>query len=348
MERLYMGATDTRECRLETSGSFAPGVDPAPRPQDALLSNMDLPFKALYFPLGYAIEIVTNDLEVLEAAREGFGHLGSLRSNTPLRISFGISESSAIACPPEPTHRQFRHLYSFVADPDNQALLDFKTCTASAWLTKSAVSHRRYLRRHFLEKIVYLLVGATFVTELRAACVSKGGKGILLFGESGAGKSTLSYACARSGWTYTSDDTSYLINDADFPRVIGHAHRIRFRPSAVELFPELGNLGITPSVDGDAAIEVPISGLPVQQAAIEADVHAIVYLKRNDGAPAGLVKQPSGTATLWARAELNSAGEIRARQEKILEKLREVPACELHFSDLETALRLLDQLASSI
>src|SRR5665213_2624050 len=84
-------------------------------------------------------------------------------------------------------------------------------------------------RHNFLEQMVYLLLGSSVVTDLHAACISKDGKGVLLCGDSGAGKSTLSYACARAGWTYTSDDTSYLINDLDLPTVIGHSHRMRFQ-----------------------------------------------------------------------------------------------------------------------
>lgn len=320
---------------------------PAARPQDALLSRMDLHLTWNFFPLGYMVEIATNDNDVLVAASESFGHLGCLRKNLPLRICIGISEGQGRTCPSEPNRREYRHLYSLVADPENQALLDLKTCTSFAWLTKSAIANKLYFRQNFLEKIVYLLLGATFVTDLHAGCVGKNGKGILLCGESGAGKSTLAYGCARDGWTYTSDDTSYLINDSDFPRVIGHAHRLRFRPAAKDLFPELEAFNITPGMEGKPSIEVPVSSLPVRSSAIESDVHAVVYLKRYPGASGSLIRQPVGAATQRAKLDLYSAGEIRARHEKILEKLWDIPTYELHYSDLCTAVQLLDRLVSS-
>lgn len=321
---------------------------PVVRPQDALLSHMELNLTRNFFPLGYTVEFATNHQEVFAAAEESFGHLGSIRKSPSLRISLGVSEGQALACPPEPTRREYRHLYSLVADPENQALLDLKTCTSFAWLTKATVAHRLYFRQNFLEKIVYLLLGATFVTDLHAGCVGKDGKGILLCGESGAGKSTLAYACARAGWTYTSDDTSYLINDSDFPRVIGHAHRVRFRPAAKNIFPELEAFNITPRMEGKPSIEVPLSILPVRNSAIECDVHAVVYLKRYPNASGSLIRQPVGTATRRTRSELYSAGEIRARHEKILEKLWDVPAYELHYSALNTGLEMLDCLVSSL
>ena len=135
-------------------------------------------------------------------------------------------------------------------------LLDLKTGINFTWMTQAAVRNRIYFRYNFLEKVAYLLLGASVVTDLHAACVSKNGKGILVFGDSGAGKSTLAYACARNGWTYTSDDTSYLINDSNPPRVIGHSHRARFRPSAKSLFPELEYRHLTPRLEGKPSIEV--------------------------------------------------------------------------------------------
>jgi hypothetical protein len=195
------------------------------RPQDALLCDMELPYRDIFYPLGYPVEIITNDMVVLQAANESFGHGVSARSSETLQIRIGVSNDGGPGCPPEPTRREFNHLYSLVADVNNQTLLDLRSRINFTWVTSETVKNRIYFRYNFLEKAVYLLLGASVVTDLHAACVSKNGKGILLIGDSGAGKSTLAYACARAGWTYTSDDTSYLINDSKVPRVIGHSHR---------------------------------------------------------------------------------------------------------------------------
>ncbi len=172
--------------------------------QDPLLSSMDLHLCETFYPLGFAVEIITNDAAVLEAAKESFGHMGLARPSMPLQLRVGISRGGSRECPREPTRRAHNHLYSLVADADNQALLDLKTCTGFVWLTDAAVRNGLYLRYNFLEKAVYLLLGSSVVTDLHAGCVSKNGKGILLCGDSGSGKSTLAYACGRAGWTYTS------------------------------------------------------------------------------------------------------------------------------------------------
>ena len=314
------------------------------RPQDELLCDMNLPLRGSFFPLGYSIEIATNSPEVLIAATESFGHMRSSREDTRLQIRVGVSGGERSACPPEPTRREFNHLYSLVADVNNQALLDLETGTNFTWMTQAAVDNRLYFRSNFLEKTVYLLLGATVVTDIHAACVGKNGKGILLCGETGAGKSTLAYACARAGWTFTSDDTSYLINGADWPRVIGHSHRVRFRPSAKQLFPELEVYAVTPRMEGKPSIELPIAQLPVLRSAPEAEVHSIVYLKRFPSALGKLVRLPDGTASERAGDELYSAGQIRAMNIKNLEALNEVPTYELEYFDLDAAIETLESL----
>jgi hypothetical protein len=314
------------------------------RLQDALLSNMVLPIRGVFYPLGYPVEILTNDHGVLQAADDSFGHVCSARAATSLQIRIGVIEGVSPGCPPEPIRREYNHLYSLVADVHNQAFLDLKTLINFTWLTREVVNNRIYFRYNFLEKVVYLLLGASVVTDLHAACVSKNGKGILLCGDSGAGKSTLAYACARTGWTYTSDDTSYLINDSDVPRVIGHSHRVRFRPAAKDLFPELVRFTMTPRLEGKPSIEVPISDLPIQSTATETKVDFIVYLNRHPSASTRLVRLPNGTAAQRACWELYSAGEIRKKHEKILEMLSDVPTYELQFCDLYQGVCALDIL----
>jgi hypothetical protein len=332
---------------IEQADSGTAEARPSRRPQDALLCDMELPHREIFYPLGYPVEIITNDTAVLDAANESFGHGRPARTSAALEIRIGVSRGGASECPPEPTRREYNHLYSLVADVNNQALLDLKSCINFTWVTSAAVKNSIYFRYNFLEKAVYLLLGASVVTDIHAACVSRSGKGILLVGDSGAGKSTLAYACARAGWTFTSDDTSYLINDSRVPRVIGHSHRARFRPSARELFPELRRFELTPRFEGKPSIEVSLSELPVENTASEANVDLIVYLNRSPSAAGSLIRLPHGTATERTCSDLFSAGEIRAKHEGILQILSDIPTYELHYCDLGEAIFLLDRLSRS-
>jgi len=333
--------------RLGQINSQGGGTGKSSRPQDALLSDMDLPLRKTFYPLGYAVELITNDPDVLNAAHESFGHRRLRHGATTLQVRIGVSEGGSPDCPPEPVRREYNHLYSLLADTHNYAVLDLKTCTSFVWLSRSALNNRLYFRYNFLEKVVYLLLGSSVVTDLHAACISRNGVGILLFGNSGAGKSTLAYACARAGWTFTSDDTSYLINDSRHPRVIGHSHRLRFRPSARTLFPELSNREITPRMEGKASIEVPVSEFPKLTTANEVDIRAIVYLNRNRSATGSLRRLSKGTATIRTRQDLYSAGEIRANHEKILEVLSGIPTYELQYSEFDQGIQHLERLGQN-
>lgn len=315
------------------------------RPADALLSDMDLPLRRRFHPLGWPFEIVTNAHEVLAMAEETFGHARAVRDSEPLRLRVGVCGGTDACCPADPVRRAFSHLYSLVADSANQALLDLKAGTGFIWTSEAAIRNRLYFRSNFLEKAVYLQLGASVVTDLHAACVSRHGRGFLLCGSSGAGKTTLAYACARSGWTYTSDDTSYLINDADPPRVIGHAHRIRFRPAAAALFPELAAHPVTPRMEGKPSIEVRTAELSIPRTTAEATVNFIIVLNRYAGARMHSERLSPGTATARMRGELYSAGDIRSKHEAILEKLWDVPTYRLDYSDLSDAVEALESLA---
>ncbi len=265
----------------------------------------------------------------------------------PCRYALASAREAAQNAHPNPLGVNTTTCTPWLSDGDNQALLDLKTCTSFVWLTKAALNNRLYFRYNFLEKVVYLLLGASVVTDIHAACISKNGKGFLLCGNSGAGKSTLAYACARAGWTYTSDDTCYLINDLKSPRVIGHSHRIRFRPEAKALFPELESRDVTPRMEGKPSIEVQLSELSDLhiRTAREVNIHSIVYLKRYPSATGRLATLPAGIATSRICQELFSAGEIREKHEKILQMLSDIPTYQLHYCDLHDAMRKLDLLA---
>jgi hypothetical protein len=326
-----------------------PETKPVPSAlQASLLSDMDLPLRQSFFPLGFAVEILTNDPDVLVAASESFGHRRLRYGATGLQIRIGVSKGITKKCPPPPIRRQFEHLYTMVADPQNQAVLDLKTGTNFIWIERSAVLDRGYLRQNFLEKIVYLLLGAATVTDIHAGCVSREGKGILLCGNSGAGKSTLAYGCARSGWTFTSDDTCYLLHGGATPHVIGHSHRVRFRPEARDLFPELAPHAETLRMEGKPSIELPVTMLPLIHTATEASVKAIVYIKRVNGKQASLQLLPKGTGALRLSEELFSAGDIRLGHVQHLETLAETPTFELQYEALNDGIAALQGLLSRI
>lgn len=332
---------------IELSVDHSPDIYPtAPVPEDdPLRCKVALPLRATFYPLGFAVEVITNSHAVLDSADESWGHLRQRHWKPLLQLRITVAEEGFADCPPAPVVRAHRHLLCIVADAHNQAICDLSTGFACAWLSRSAVQYRSYLRYHFMEAAALVLISTSYATAIHAACVSRHGKGMLLCGDSGAGKSSLAYACARAGWTYTSDDSSYLLCDGNPPNVIGNSHQVRFRPSANDLFPELHGRGITPRAEGKPSIEVPTSDLPGIVTADEAKVHYIIFLNRQPGAVAELVPVSKALALQRFQQALYPVEEIRERQAADLQRLFVAEIYELRYRDLHHAVDRLDRLA---
>lgn len=319
-----------------------------PPDPDPLLAGRAMPYWRVFHPLGFAVEICTNDRAVLEAADEIWGrHRPRLRS-AAVQLRIGIGESELIGCPAAPTPRAHRHLISFIADADNHATCDLNTNVGFAWISRAALQNRLYFRYHFLEPLAMVLISGSLAPALHAACVSRHGRGMLLCGDSGAGKSTLAYACARAGFTYTSDDASYLLRESPHPRVVGHAHKIRFRPSSRALFPELEGRPLTPRLEGKPSIEVPTSELPGIITAEEARIDYLILLKRSPRAAASLAPIATEVALERLYEGLYPVAEIRRLQMAALESFAALPAFEFHYSALDEAIRCLDDMARGV
>jgi len=328
-----------------TTEADAPEIPP--RDTDPLMDKREMPFRGVFYPLGFCVEIYTNACEVLEAANESWAHLRPSRMNASIRLCIGVNDSTLAECPPAPTVRAQGHLLTIIADAENQATADLDAAFGFMWVSSTTVHHRLYFRYHFLEALALVIVSGTFAPAIHAACVSHRGRGLLLIGPSGAGKSTLAYACARAGFTYISDDASYLLRDADHPRVVGHSHKFRFRPSSRELFPELQGYELAPRLEGKPSIEVQTSELHGLLTSKEARIHYLILLRRSGSANARLTPASSDSAVAYLEEGLYPVGEIRRSQVTTLQRLATLQAFELHYSDLCEAILCLQALTSA-
>src|ERR1035437_4190626 len=105
------------------------------------------------------------------------------------------------------------HLMAIVAAAETYCVNDMAQGITYIYIPRAALRYRSYLRYFFLESSAMFHLANRCTTPVHAACVELDGRGVLLCGDSGAGKSTLAYACAQAGWTYITDDGSFLVND---------------------------------------------------------------------------------------------------------------------------------------
>jgi hypothetical protein len=314
---------------------------------DPLLAGCELSCRAEFYPYGFPAAVASNSPAVLRAARMNWGGLSKVHDERPLEIRCVAGPSEGRGHPPVPTFRAQKNLLAAVADGGNFWCADLERGFASAWLSPSALRDPAYVRYHFLEGMACSLLDSLHVVMVHAACVAFRGRGVLLAGDSGAGKSSLSYACARRGWTYCSDDASVLVRRAADRIVMGHPRAFRFRSSAGALFPEFRGMKESRRAQGKPTIEVPLASLPAIRIADRVSVDYLVFLNRceDEGAAARLLPVSSETAlkrllpTPWPR-DLSTYGERAAA----LRRLCQAAVLELHYRDLDPAVTLLERL----
>lgn len=313
---------------------------------DPALARFSMPMHETFFPLGFPLQIETNCEEVLNCAAASWQGFIKLFDAPPIRLRIGVRRGSSSECPPAPVCKVQEHLVTNIADPENFSAVDLSRGFASIWLTKAAVANRSYLRYFFLESAALCLLATSHTTAIHAACVEREGCGILLCGDSGAGKSSLSYACARAGWTYVTDDASFLVNNRSDRLVIGNCNQARFRPSAVELFSELAGKEIIQRAQvGKPSIELNIQPLRDISVSFTSHINHVVFINRRNVKRQELVEFPTEVAKYSMLQVIFSMPETRRVQSTMIDHLLDVGALELRYNNLDWAVDRLAQLA---
>lgn len=332
---------------LEQTDGLANGA-PAELPLKSYLdARGKLHYEAMHFPLGFPVRVLSNSADVLSAARESWSGFHPVFHRAPLEILFDVKpgDGPSHTLPPAPAHMQKDSLFMQVADIDNFFIADLKKGRAMGRVAKATAQSTKYFRYHFIEAAALCMVSALRAVAVHAACVRIGGKGILLCGESGDGKSTLAFAGSRTGWTYVSDDASYVPLERDDRLVVGNCNQVRFRPSAVDIFPELAGRALTPRAAGKPSIEVRTSEWPDLDLANSAFIDHIVFLNRSWVDAQELVPQRLSSVWPWFRQTLLCTDETRLAQERALTRLLGAGIYELRYRDLDWAIERLNQLA---
>jgi hypothetical protein len=304
-------------------------------------------YEAMHFPLGFPARILSNSPRVMEAAEQSWNcfepafHGQTFEFIVEVKTGAGAAET----LPPAPVHVVKGSLIFQIANRHNFFIIDMKRGRAVARVSQATANCARYLRYHILEGAVLCLIATMRAVPVHAACARVAGKGVLLCGDSGEGKSTLAYAGARSGWTYVSDDATYIPMYRDDRMAIGNSHRIRFRPSGVELFPELAGRPVTPRAAGKPSIEVPTSEWPEIATTRATPIDHVVFLNRRHADTHELIPLRVSAVWPWFTQHLMSPPETRPAQEAALASLLGAGLFELRYSDLGWAIERINQLA---
>jgi hypothetical protein len=312
---------------------------------DPIGCDFSLPLKAVFYPLGFTVEIATNCAQVLAAAEENWKLFDKVFPAPPVQLRIAVLDDRTSQNLPPPTCRGQRNLVMFVAGAEDFAVCDLTNAFATCWLSASTVENGPYLRYHFLDAMALLLIEASYLTPIHAACVAFQGRGLLLGGDSGAGKSSLSFACARRGWTFVSDDASFLVRGGKGRVVVGNPHQLHFRESATELFADLKSHRLAPRINGEIAIQLATANLPGIVTAPQSSIDFLIFLNRSTSGSASLRAFPKERAAA-SLEQVICYGEqhLRDAQKSSLRDLLRAEVLELCYSDLDSAVSCLEVL----
>jgi hypothetical protein len=297
-----------------------------------------------FYPLGFPVEVHTNSERILSLFYEAWNVFDRRFNTDPVRVDVHLVANDSMECPPEPSYRLMQSTMVTVSDQDNYSLYHLGRNWTQMTVSSAALGHEPYIRYFFLEASAICHLVAKHLTPVHAACVSLEGSGVLLCGDSGAGKSSLSYACARDGWTFTSDDATYLLNDDTGRTVTGNCHSVRLRPTASELFPEIDGLPITPRAAGKPSIEIPTAKIPHMLCAQNAEVDFIVFLNRRLNSEPQLRPYSKEVARQFMRQIVYDAGDSRDLQYASFERILTAEVLELQYTDMAWATDRLRKL----
>ena len=311
-------------------------------PPTSLRQPLELPALTLvktFYPYGFPMEIRTNAVEVLDMAERLWGGFAPQHATKLIVSEVHVTEGEAPILPHLPTYRFVRPLFTSIVDGGNYVLSDLERGHSYTVMTRGMLESTLYVEYFFM----MVPLGALPVKTVHAACVALDGHGVMLCGDSGAGKSTLSYACARAGWEYVSDDGSYLL-DCERRIVTGNSHQIRLRPSASELFPEIQGLGPTPRAAGKPSIE--FSTVPMQHVKRRTSVQVdhIVFLNRNSGSLPMLMPYRKDVARLYMNQTIFGTEEASLSHARCIDQMLAADVYELRYTDLDWAIERLRRL----
>jgi hypothetical protein len=314
---------------------------------DPVLSSFDLPLRSRFYPFGFPLDLATNSDHVMEAATEGWGHFAPRFDAAAVRLHLAVAPGSDAPLPPQSMVRSREHLMFYVANSENFMVCDFKQNFGFGWTTESIAADHAVIRYRFLTAAGLTLIEQQSGASLHCGLVVRNGRGVGLMGDTFAGKSTLSYACARAGWTYVSDDGVLLVRDRSDRYAMGDPYAIRLREDATRFFPELEDRVPITRGNGKVGLEIFTSELPIRRTP-GCSIDHIVFLNRNEPGQARIRRYPKDEALEWCgRYVTFGARETRESQLRCYQRLLSAGIWEMRYSDLDDAVARLEQLVDS-
>jgi hypothetical protein len=185
-------------------------VFPPPEPASPSLS-------ATKRVLGGVFRVESNSPALVDLVEAAYGGLPAqafpdviAEFRVELRLSSRRSNPWAIE-PPPPRIRQEGHQLRADIDASNYVVIDSGRRCAQVVASEDMLEHAYHLRCELIEFAVFILAARGLgLVPLHAACVGRGGRGLLMLGGSGSGKSTLALHGLLRGLELLAEDAVFV------------------------------------------------------------------------------------------------------------------------------------------
>jgi len=156
-----------------------------------------------------------------------------------------------------PAHfRGLRHLVFAILPPRSFLTYDLLRRRVYGVLSSPAACDDSFWNSLLIPITLGVLGTNLGVAPLHCACLKRNGRGFLVAGASGAGKSTLAAALAQRGFTFISDDWTYVSKEQSTLVAHGLSSPIKLLPDTVRFFPELYQFSPRRTLNGELAYEI--------------------------------------------------------------------------------------------
>lgn len=318
-------------------------------PNDPLLRGLDTPLRATYYPLGFPMEVQTNDPWVLAHLDGVFGIFPEAPpQDPPMRIRIACDPVGTEGPPwPRVVTRAYRDFFGVVGGGENYMMCDVARREGLAFFSPALLEDRDRVCTDFIEPFAYMVIQRHWATPVHASCVVRDGVGICMAGGSMSGKSTLAYFCAKSGYQLLSDNAIWLLNKGGDGNLRGNPARPRLRLPACELFPELRSLPVSRRPDGSEII-VPTEEMLRGRLTTIARLGPVVFLDRQsvEGASSiGHVAPEEAHRRLFAdRNPRIDEPLVMQECERVIREAVRDGAYAMRYTTLDQALECLDRI----
>lgn len=299
---------------------------------DPLRRSTPLNYDLAFSVMGRLGNLATNSKSIFESARKLFSQPEAAPHAHPKFSWRIVSEMDGKTSPPWPSSSAFSSgalrfvnigQRSFVA-------INLETAEAVGFISERLAQDEPGFATIFLATLFYLTVPILRLTPLKAACLSKDDRGLLLLGPAGSGKTSCAYASSKLGLEIHADMASFLeLHDAGV-HAWGEFWPALFREETAVTYPELRFLGRRLEHDSETFIAVE-KNLLCRQPARPVTLMLAVVLERGHAETPRVTRLSSSEYwnALRVSPPYEELGTFRTHQEQVLAKLAKIPAYKL-------------------